>query len=38
MIRWDLANASGAPVAAGVYFARAEAGEWTGTRKMVVVR
>lgn len=37
-IRWDLADSFGHPVAAGVYFARASAGEWTGTRKVVVIR
>jgi hypothetical protein len=35
---WDLTDASDLPVAAGVYFARASAGEWAATRKVVVVR
>ena len=35
---WDLRNDSGNPVAAGIYFARAVAGEWTETRKMAVIR
>jgi hypothetical protein len=37
-VLWDLADATGNPVAAGVYFARATAGHWTGTRKVVVIR
>ena len=36
--RWDGADASGRPVAAGVYFVRATAGTWTSARKVVLVR
>lgn len=38
ILRWDLVDASGHPVAAGVYFAKASAADWTGTRKVVVIR
>ncbi len=38
VVIWDLTSDSGNLVAAGVYFAKASAGEWTRTRKMVVIR
>jgi hypothetical protein len=35
---WDGTDESGAPVSAGVYFARLRAGEETATRKIVLIR
>lgn len=37
-VRWDLHASDGAPVSAGVYFARFRAGEITTVRKFAVVR
>lgn len=37
-VKWDSRGASGEPVASGIYFYRIEAGEFTETRKAVVVR
>jgi hypothetical protein len=37
-ITWDLSDASGHPVAAGVYLLRAEAGRFSAVRRLVVVR
>ena len=37
-IHWDGRNATGEPVASGVYFYQLKAGEFQATRKMVIVR
>lgn len=37
-IRWDGTDASGSPVASGVYFYRLSAGTWNQTRKMLLVK
>lgn len=37
-VSWDGTNATGAPVATGVYFYRLVAGDFTQTRKMVLVK
>ncbi len=37
-IRWDGRNLSGLPVASGVYFYRLETGNWSSTRRMVLVK
>jgi hypothetical protein len=37
-VRWDLRDASGAPVAAGVYFARLTLDSEARSRKLVIVR
>ncbi len=36
--RWDGRNASGVPVASGVYFSRMEADGWAASRKMVLLK
>jgi aminopeptidase N len=37
-VRWDGRNANGTPAAAGIYFFRMTAGDFTATRKMILVR
>ena len=35
---WDGTNQAGNPVPSGMYFIRAKAGEWTGEKKLLVIR
>ncbi len=37
-ITWDGRDQTGVPVASGIYFCRADVGEWSQTRKLVVLR
>lgn len=37
-IRWDGRNAAGQPVASGIYFCHFSAGQFSATRKMVLIR
>jgi hypothetical protein len=35
---WDGTNQAGNPAPSGMYFIKAKAGEWTGTKKLLVIR
>jgi hypothetical protein len=35
---WDGRNSHGTPAASGIYFCRAQVGEWQQSRKLVLLR
>jgi len=38
MVRWDSSSQSGNAVVSGIYFCRLKAGDFTATRKMILLR